>query len=142
MSHYAPLVRMCVLVSGRPDEAEDLVQDAFLKAADAIAGLPDQAVRSYLRTTVINLWRNRLRRASLERMALPDPISAEGIPFEDRDRVWKAVRGLPASQRACLVLRYYEDLSERETAHVLGRSVGTVKSQTSRALRRLERELG
>jgi RNA polymerase sigma factor (sigma-70 family) len=63
------------------------------------------------------------------------------LPIEERDAVWQAILRLPARQRACLVLRYYEELTEQETADILRCSVGTVKSQTSRALSRLRREL-
>ena len=59
-----------------------------------------------------------------------------------RETLWDAVRGLPERQRAVVVLRYYEQLSEKETAEVLGVSTGTVKSQASRALASLRSHLG
>lgn len=141
--HYGALVRFCALVSGEPHAAEDLAQEAFVRAADRIERVGADKVGAYLRRTALNVWKNRLRRLAVERRARarePErPLG--GSPPEERDVVWSAVRRLPAGQRACLVLRYYEDLSERETAEVLGCSVGTVKSQTSRALTRLRKEL-
>ncbi|HEY2638553.1 MAG TPA: sigma-70 family RNA polymerase sigma factor [Streptosporangiaceae bacterium] len=69
----------------------------------------------------------------------PNPDSADDLSaqLEDRDVVWRALRVLPPRQRAVVVLRYYEDLSELEIAAVMGTSTGTVKSQSARALRRL-----
>ena len=68
-------------------------------------------------------------------------LGSEGA-IDDRDLLWSALRALPAKQRSAVVLRYYEDLSELETARVLGVSVGTVKSQTSRGLAKLRNALG
>jgi RNA polymerase sigma factor (sigma-70 family) len=68
--------------------------------------------------------------------------TADGPDVEERDRTLRAVRALPARRRAVVVLRFYEDLSESEIARVLGISVGTVKSQLSRALGQLRDELG
>ena len=135
------LLRLGVLLAGREDVAEDLVQEAFTRAADRLATLATDEWRPYLRAVVLNLWRNRLRRMALERRVRHDHLPHEESAFEERDRLWAAVRRLPARRRACLVLRDYEDLSERETAALLGCSVGTVKSQTSRALNQLKREL-
>lgn len=139
--HQAGLVRMCVLVTGEQDLAEDLVQETFVKAAPAIERLREEEVWPYLRATAMNLWRNRLRRLAVERRPRPWQSNAAAIPFEERDAVWRAILGLPPRQRACVVLRYYEELTEQETADILRCSVGTVKSQTSRALGRLGREL-
>lgn len=140
--HYGVLVRFCALVSGEPQAAEDLAQEAFVRAADRIGRVGVDNVGAYLRRTALNVWKNRLRRLAVERRvrAREPEREQEGRP-EERDVVWAAVRRLPHGQRACLVLRYYEELSERETAEVLGCSVGTVKSQTSRALARLRKEL-
>jgi RNA polymerase sigma-70 factor (sigma-E family) len=128
---------MGTVLTGRQELAEDLVQEAFVRAASKIGTLPDRDVRPYLRVTIVNLWRNRLRRFGVERRHREVPAEAAPPPFEDRDELWDAIRLLPERQRACLVLRYYEDLSERDAAAVLGCSVGTIKSQTSRALTRL-----
>jgi RNA polymerase sigma-70 factor (sigma-E family) len=142
-AHYPGLVRFCTLVSGDPHVAEDLAQEAFVRAADRLDGVDRERVGAYLRRAAVNIWRNRLRRMAVERRARArssEPPPDRPSP-EERDVLWHAVRRLPAGQRACLVLRYYEDLSERETAEVLGCSPGTVKSQTSRALARLRKEL-
>jgi RNA polymerase sigma-70 factor (sigma-E family) len=142
--HHLPLLRMCLLLTGRREDAEEIVQEAFVRVAPRIAGLEPDAVGPYLRRTAVNVWKNRLRRLRLELRARSAGLSqpaASVSPPEDRDEVWEAVGRLPPRRRACVVLRYYEDLSERETARVLGCSVGTVKSQTSRALARLRKEL-
>jgi RNA polymerase sigma-70 factor (sigma-E family) len=139
------LLRLCTLLTRRREDAEDLVQESFIRLAPKLEGLGEDMVWPYLRRIAINLWRNRLRRLALEIRVRErgdlDPRSM-GSAFEDRDQVWAAVLDLPRRQRACVVLRYYEDLTERETAAVLGCSVGTVKSQTAKARARLEEVLG
>jgi RNA polymerase sigma factor (sigma-70 family) len=140
-AHAARLLRLCVLVAGRVDVGEEIVQETFLRAARALSRLPSEDVGPYLRTTALNLWRNRLRRLAFERRTHWRVVPAGELPFEERDELWRAVRRLPRRQRACLVLRYYEDLSEREAARLLGCSVGTVKSLSSRGLDRLRREM-
>ena len=140
-AHYAALARMATLVTGDPVEAEDLVQEAFVRAAEPIERLTADAVRPYLRATVMNLWRNSLRRRPLEGLMSLRAHEPGDLPMEEHDALWRSVLRLPPRQRACLVLRYYEELSEAEAARVLGCSVGTIKSQTSRALRRLREEL-
>lgn len=141
--HYAPLLRLCIALSGRVEVAEDIVQDAFVRVAPRVAGLRPDEVGPYLRRVVVNLWKDRLRRFATELKHLrqePSPPAA-ATTGEDRDAMWRALLRLPTRQRACVVLRYYEDLSEREVAEVLSCSTGTVKSQTSRALSKLRREL-
>jgi RNA polymerase sigma-70 factor (sigma-E family) len=143
--HAPALLRFALLLAGRRETAEDIVQESFIRLAPKLDGLDPDAVWPYLRRVAINIWKNRLRRLSVEaRFRSRSGASAVSQPaanVEDRDRVWRAVSGLPMLQRACVVLRYYEDLSERETASVLGCSVGTVKSQTSRALLKLDEVL-
>ena len=141
--HYAGVVRFCSLLCGRHDVAEDLAQEAFVRLAPRIDGLEPEAVGPYLRRIATNLWKNRLRRLALERRHPASPTEGSGsLPgIEQRDEIMAALRRLPVRQRACLVLRYYEDLSEKDTAGTLGCSVGTVKSTTSRALARLRKEL-
>jgi RNA polymerase sigma factor (sigma-70 family) len=142
--HYEALLRLCVLLTRRPDAAEDLAQDAFVRAARKLPELDDDRVFAYLRVTAVNLWKNRLRRLDLERGRRwwshpPEALDTDVIV--ERDRVWRLVGELPARQRACLVLRFYEDLPEADTAAVLRCSVGTVKSQTAKAIARLRKEL-
>ena len=142
-----PLLRFCTLLAGGRQAAEDLTQEAFARAASRLTGLPADGIGPYLRRTAVNLWRKRLRRVRSEIRALarrgPDPSGRDPAEEQaDRDRIWAALRRLPSRQRACLVLRFYEDLPEREVAKILGCSLGTVKSQTSRGLDKLRRELG
>jgi RNA polymerase sigma-70 factor (sigma-E family) len=140
-AHRTSLIRLAVLLTGRQDQAEDLVQDAFVRAARRLPTVGTDDVRAYLRATVLNLWRKRLRRLVLERKARQEPLRQLELAFEERDALWLAIRKLPARRRACLVLRYYEELTERETAELLGCSIGTVKSQTHKALQSLRQEL-
>jgi RNA polymerase sigma-70 factor (sigma-E family) len=141
--HHLSLLRLCVLLSGQREDAEDIVQEAFIRSARKLPELTDEAVGPYLRAAAVNLWKNRLRRARMERRVRPSSARPE-LPQAagEWDDVWRAVKRLPPRRRACVVLRFYEDMSEAETARVLGCSVGTVKSQTSRALLSLRKELG
>ncbi len=140
--HYAALVRYCGLLAGRADVAEDLAMDTFVRSAERLDGVNPDATGLYLRRAATNLWRNWIRRLSLERRARVSAPDETSVRHEDIDTLWEAVQRLPDRQRACIVLRYYEDLSERDTAAVLGCAVGTVKSHTSRALSRLRKEIG
>lgn len=104
----------------------------------------------YLKRVVVNLCRSRIRRAALEARAnaLVGRRDAAPVAPPEQERretswvVWDAVRELPERQRACVVLRYLEDLPEAEIAEVLDCSVGTVKSQLSKARVKLARRLG
>lgn len=139
--NYLSLLRLCTLLTGRAEAAEDVVQESFVRVAARIASVPQGLVGTYLRKTAVNVWRNRLRRLAVERRYRPfgtDPPFAQA-QIDEREAMWKRVMQLPERQRACLVLRYYEDLSEREVAETLGVSPGTVKSQTSRALDKLRK---
>ena len=115
------------------------MQDVFVSAADRIRELPEDAWLPYLRAAVVNRWKNTRRRAILERSVRAEPLQVS-VGREDDLAMWAAISTLPRRQRACLVLRYYEDLTIEDTAALLGCSPGTVKSQSSRALARLARE--
>jgi RNA polymerase sigma-70 factor (sigma-E family) len=136
---HALLRTSYLLVGGDWALAEDLLQAALLKTYLNWARIRDkEAVEAYVRatlaTTATSWWRRRWHgeRATAELPETSGPDHAAGI--DDRDALWRMVRRLPPRQRAVLVLRFYEDYSEAETARTLGLSPGTVKSHTSRAL--------
>ena len=121
--HYVPLLRLCILLSGDRQVAEDIVQDAFVRIAPRIDEVHPDHMAPYLRRVAVNLWKNRLRSLTRERRARDrstiDPVT-EPIGREDRAALRTVVLRLPKRQRACLILRYYEDLPEREVASLLG----------------------
>ncbi|MCU1590990.1 MAG: polymerase, sigma-24 subunit, subfamily [Frankiales bacterium] len=140
-AHYRGLVRLAAYLTGDRDGAEEVVQDAYVKVLGRWGGLRDiDKGEAYLRQSVVNLSRSRLRhRAVVERNApapLPDTASAESGAMTQLDRaaVVHALSGLPRRQREAIVLRYYADLSEAQTAHAMGISAGAVKSHTSRGM--------
>lgn len=144
-SRRPPLHRAAFLLAGNGHAADDLVQAALLKAAMhwervSAAGNPEAYVRRILYTTHVSLWR-RLRGREVstsEVVDRPGPVTEDNLLV--RMDLQRALALLTAKQRAVLVLRFYEDLTEVQAASVLQCSVGAVKSQTHRALHRL-REL-
>jgi RNA polymerase sigma-70 factor (sigma-E family) len=130
-----PMVRLVRLMTGSKATAEEVVQEAFLRVAEKVV-LVDNP-EGYLRTTVVNLTRNHLRRAGFERQ-LPHPDVVHTSQPEV-DEMWAAVCRLPFSQRAVLALRFYEDLSEDEIARTLDCRIGTVKSRLHRGLANLRK---
>ena len=129
------LLRLGHLLTGSAAVAEDVVHDAFVGYARAGSKVSDPA--AYLRRSVVNLSMNVHRRSTRERRHL-DTLTASVVEPAEVDETWLLVRQLPPRQRAVLVLRFYLDLSEAETARVLGCRPGTVKSTTSRALAKLK----
>ncbi|MFE9956284.1 SigE family RNA polymerase sigma factor [Micromonospora sp. NPDC005299] len=135
------LLRTAFLLTRDWALAEDLLQTALARAWEAwrrIDGDPEPYVRRIIVNAYASSWRRRWR-GELPAAELPEAV-VEADPhagFDDRDRLWRALGRLPRRQRAVLVLRYFEDLSEVEIAEVLGCSVGTVKSQASRAVAKL-----
>ncbi|WP_411113814.1 SigE family RNA polymerase sigma factor [Streptomyces sp. 029-5] len=146
--HYAELSRLAYLLTGDADTADDLASDALLamwRRWDRVRAA-DHPV-AYARGVVANLARSRIRSAVRERRRVSLFWSQRGERFDDPDvpavlDVQAALRRLPFRKRACVVLRYALDLSERDTALALGISVGTVKSQSSRGMAELGRLLG
>lgn len=143
---YVPLVRLCLLLVGRLAEAEDIVQEAFVRAAAHLEQVPSERVRAYLTRVVLSIcrdhWRRRLERAIPPLAWLTGAVSRS--PEEQvilRDALWKALMRLPPKQRGCLVLRYYADLPEREVARLLGCSVGSVKRHCHRGAARMREEM-
>ena len=135
------LVRSAYLLTGDFQRAEDLVQEALVRAAmrwDRLReGNPDAWVRTVVYRENVSWWRRRRREVLVD--AVPETSSYDAPVLIDRDLV-AALARLTWSQRAVLLLRFAEDLSVAETAEVLGVTDGTVKRQTSVALARL-REL-
>ncbi len=140
--HRLPMLRLSTLLLADASLAEDVVQDVFARSFAAVGALPDDQVGPYLRRSVVNAWKNELRHRRTAALAAPKLAHPEFVPedsVEDHDAMWAAIQDLPPRQRACIVLRYYEDLSDREIARLLGCRIGTVKSQSSRAIAKLRR---
>jgi RNA polymerase sigma-70 factor (sigma-E family) len=140
-TRWAALYRTAYLLTGSHADAEDLAQNALVKAylawdKVAAAASPDAYVRRILTNAFVS--DRRPLRVVRERLVdrTPDQAVAPGIS-EDRLLLWPHVRALPPKQRAVIVLRYYEDLSEQQIADALDCSPGTVKSNASLALKAL-----
>jgi RNA polymerase sigma-70 factor (sigma-E family) len=142
------LLRTAALMCGAHQDAEDILQTALEKAYRHWGRLdPDCDPEPYVRRILVNLVISRSRRWKVLReihMARPPevPTASATHAVELRGTLMEELRKLGPRQRAVLVLRFWEDLSEAETARVLGCSVGTVKSQASRGLARLRERLG
>lgn len=141
------LHRAAYLMVGDAGLAQDLVQEALTKTYVAWPRLRDPAnaeayTRKAITTTAITWFR---RKSFGERPSehLPERTTAGPADAADeRAWLWQALLELPVRQRAAVVLRYYEDLTEAQTAAAMGCAVGTVKSQVSAALRKLRERLG
>jgi RNA polymerase sigma-70 factor (sigma-E family) len=146
--HAPAAMRLAYFLTGDRDLAGDLVQDAFVKVAGRFGHLrvPD-AFDAYLRRTIVNLFSSHLRRLRLERRALARQRPSgrpehRDVDVAEHDAMWSALQTLPPRQRAAVVLRYYEDLSERESAEVLCCSVGAAKQLVTRGLTALRGRIG
>jgi RNA polymerase sigma-70 factor (sigma-E family) len=142
------LLRTARSLTANPSDAEDLLQTALTKTYLAWERIEDhRALDGYVRRALVNTRTSQWRKRRVEEFAcgkLPEP---EEVPAPDpaeqqalREAMWRSILRLPDRQRAMVVLRYYEDLSEAQTAAVLGVSVGTVKSAVSRALAKLRED--
>ena len=153
--HQTIAFRTAYLITGSAADAEDAVQEAFVKAHRALGRFrPGAPFRPWLLSIVANEARNRRRSAGRrERLALraaEDPLSGGAVPspeaalleVERREELLAAVNELREDDRLAIACRYFLGLSEQETASALGWRRGTVKSRTSRALARLRAELG
>ena len=136
----AALLRTAAALTRQPADAEDLLQTALAKTYLSWDRVRDrEAVDGYVRRIMVNThvsdWRRQRRHDEVPTDVLPErgalgPLAQVG----ERAALWAAVKRLPPRQRAVVVLRYYEDLTEAETARLLDVSVGTVKSTTHAAL--------
>lgn len=149
-THGRGLARLAYLLLGDEDTAEDLTADVFLVAWrqwDRVRRVDHPL--AYLRQVTVNLAATRIQRIVRERRGLERlhgtivhthrSTEPDGAAVLD---VRSALQRLPPGRRACLVLRFAFDLAEREVAEILGISVGTVKSQTSKAVLQFRQELG
>jgi RNA polymerase sigma-70 factor (sigma-E family) len=134
------LLRVAYLLTHDWQAAEDLLQGALTRAWSAwsrIDGGPEPYVRRVLVNSYISSrrrrWRDEMPQETLPEQGLDGPAD----DVVDRDLVWQALGRLPRRQRAVVVLRYFEDLTEAQIADALGISAGTVKSQAAKALKQL-----
>ena len=133
------LLRTAFLLTGDAEAARDLLQSALERVMPRLGRIRDaHAIEAYLRATMATTASNQRRRmwqretpmAVIPERGWTDPTGV----FDTRLTVLAALQTLPAEQRVVLVLRFYDDLTEAQTAELLGIAVGTVKSRTSRAL--------
>jgi RNA polymerase sigma-70 factor (sigma-E family) len=138
--HGRRLIHLAELLVGDREAAEDLTQDVLARAYLRWDRVERDDPYAYLRRALINARTDRWRRR------LPVPVADPGagcvVPdhaqeIADRDQLFAALRLLTSRERGVIALRYYEDLTEAETANVLGVAIGTVKSTTARALAKL-----
>lgn len=150
IDHYDPLRRLAFVMMGDGTLAEEIVMEAFAKATskwDLVSRADHPS--AYLRQIVVNLCRSKIRRHILERKVSEifkrreeDIIDRSADDYGMDLDIWKAVQRLPERQRVVVILRYLEDLSEPEIAEAVDLPVGTVKSQLSRARKKLAEHLG
>ena len=141
------LMRTALLLTGDRGRAEDLVQTALFETYRRWPRLREQADPvGYARKALVTTHLNWIRRRSWHEPAVGEIVDLAATDdvgqVAERLRIRAALLALPPRMRAVLVLRFFEDLSERDTAELLGCSAGTVKSQTARGLARLRSELG
>ncbi|WP_436531266.1 SigE family RNA polymerase sigma factor [Actinoplanes sp. HUAS TT8] len=141
-ARYGALLRTAYLLCGDRGRAEDLVQTTLAKTVVAWSRLQrSDGIDHYVQRVLFNTFVSSQRRRSWWEQPLGRLVEGrardEYVAVEQRDWLRRALDGLSARQRAAVVLRFYEDLSEQDTARVLGCSVGTVKSLSSRGLQAL-----
>ena len=144
-ARWAPLYRTAYLLAGDPHDAEELLQSAMAKTCATWRSIRDKgAADAYVRRAMVHELASRWRRPRRELATdeLPDRGHDGGLDVRaDHLALWEEIRRLPPRMRATLVLRYVEDLTEEATARELGVAVGSVKSQTHHALKRLRAAL-
>ncbi len=155
-AHYGRLRRLCRLMLGDPQEAEDVVQEVFLKAHEAEGlGRAPMDWGAWLTRVAVNACRDRRRAGGWMRLRLRSthidnlPLVADtqapseaAVGEETRRRIWAAFRALPRRQQEVFALRYIEEQPTADVALALGLSPGSVKRHLYRAVRHLRRALG
>ncbi|REE96185.1 RNA polymerase sigma-70 factor (sigma-E family) [Thermomonospora umbrina] len=136
------LLRYGYVLTGDPHDAADLLQESLVRLRAAWPRVvnkhdPEGYTRTIMARQHISIWRRR-RRESLVGRVPEREYTDRGLDRAEQDpALWEALSALPTRQRAVLVLRYYEDMSDEQIANTLGISRGTVRSQASRALDKL-----
>ena len=134
------LLRTAYLLTGNQHTAEDVLQTSLAKLYLSWDKVREaNSMDAYVRRIMVNennsLWRRNWKKREFVQERMPEPVPHHDEYDEGADaELWRVVQTLPPKARAVVVLRYYEQLSESETADLLGISVGTVKSQCSRAI--------
>ncbi|MFI6387022.1 SigE family RNA polymerase sigma factor [Nonomuraea sp. NPDC050547] len=139
------LLRVAYLACGDRLEAEDLLQTALERTFRHWDRVRHDSPEPYVRRVIVNTAISRARRRAILRIIpvrTPPDTPVRTSDTDLRQVLMDALRALPPRQRAVVVLRYWEDLSEHQTAEVLGCTIGTVKSQSSKALAKLRTALG
>jgi RNA polymerase sigma-70 factor (sigma-E family) len=145
-ARWTSLYRLAYLLTASPTAAEDLLQTTFEKTYASWPRISRMEFpEAYVRRMLANALVSSRRRAWLREVSSDSVPEAAGEAIEvgvlDRSLLWPLVCALPVRQRAVIVLRYYEDLTEAQIADLLGCAPGTVKSQTSAAMKALRRAL-
>ena len=140
-ARHVALLRFAHVLCGDAYLAADLVQDALERTGLAWRRLRSADPEAYVRRVIVNTFINGVRRRRRERLVAQPPDTAYHEPESRDDAMWRLLTTLPPRQRAVVVLRFYADLSEVEIAAILGCTVGTVKSTSSRALAKLRTAL-
>jgi len=153
VTHQTAALRLATIVCGDSVEANDIVQEAFVRAYRALPAVRSgESLRPWLMRIVANQAKNsvrgrsrrdaRIARQAALRPATPDAVDTSALSDLDARRLLTVVGRLPENDRAVIAHRFFADMNEAETAAALGIATGTVKSRTSRALKRLRSELG
>jgi RNA polymerase sigma factor (sigma-70 family) len=145
--HSAPTVRLAYLLTGDGELAQDLAQEAFVRVAGRFGALrSDASFTSYLRSTLYNLTRSHFRKLRVEREHIARSTVGEVADHAPasvrRQDLRDELMALPLRQRAALVLRYFEDLSEEQAAHAMDCTVPAIRSLTDRGLKTLRLDEG
>lgn len=142
-AEYLPMVRLAGAMLGSRAAAEEAVQDAFVQVSRTLDTVAPDKRGAYLRTAVLNAARTQVRRsraAKRQARAVPELVATpeeHALRSAEAREVMALVDTLPERQRQCLVLRYFEGLTDPEVAEALGISMGSVKSHIHRALETL-----